>query len=70
MCSIVEACQLVFDTGKMAKKQLLSISKFLSISIYVKVGRIYVVTLLKWTPTFEQYMARCIVKDGHQKDVI
>ena len=27
-----------------------------------------VVTLLNWTPIFEQYMARLIVKNGHQKD--
>ena len=28
-----------------------------------------VVTLLNWTPKFELYMARLIVKYGHQKDM-
>lgn len=29
----------------------------------------YVVTVLNWTPTFEWYMTRFAVENGHQEDI-
>ena len=29
----------------------------------------YVVTLLNWTPIFDWYMARLVVKNGQQRDM-
>ena len=32
-------------------------------------GELYVVTLLNWTPIFGWHMTRCVVKNGHSKEL-
>ena len=40
-----------------------------SLHFVTKVCGLYVVTVLNWTPIFEWFMARLVIKKAHQNDI-
>ena len=59
--TLLEDGQFILNTYTISSLHMLSL-------YHIKICESYVVTLLDWKPTFEWYIARFLINNGHQND--